>query len=98
MALRSYRRKTVKPQGTPEELLLFKQFSDVITATGVEIRVEKGNFRDGLCTVEGEQEILFLNKKHPLESRIAALAAEIRRRQLSETLSEALQQALETYS
>lgn len=44
---------------------------------GFEVRTEKGNFRGGRCTVDGES-IIVLNKRHLPETRLRVLAAALR--------------------
>ena len=50
-----------------KEKLLFDRLSDALRNNGIEIRMEKGDFRGGVCVVQGDKKILFLNKKHPIE-------------------------------
>lgn len=50
-----------------KEKILFDRLSDTLRNNGVEIRIERGDFRGGVCTVQGDKKILFLNKKHPIE-------------------------------
>ncbi|RMH77903.1 MAG: hypothetical protein D6681_20540 [Calditrichaeota bacterium] len=64
----------------------FQELCELARQAGVETRVEKGNFRGGFCVVEGEKRILFLNKKHSLEQRIAVLVAELERLQSEEQI------------
>jgi hypothetical protein len=80
MAVRSRKKKSVIPEGTPEELALFKELCDAFQELGTEVRIEKGDFRGGLCVVDGEKEMIFLNKKHTLDSRINTLIDELTRR------------------
>ncbi len=40
---------------------------------GYEVRVEKGNFRGGRCTIGGE-DIIMLNKRHLPEAQLVVLA------------------------
>lgn len=44
---------------------------------GVAVRRERGGFRGGLCTLDGQQ-VVVLNKQHPPEAHLAALAAALR--------------------
>ena len=89
MAVKIRKRKTAPPEGTPEELELFKMLSDVMGSVDVEVRVEKGDFRGGMCVVDGDREMIFLNKKHTLDSRISILINEVNKRGLSEQLPQA---------
>jgi len=50
-----------------KEKILFNRLSDSLRNNGVEIRIERGDFRGGVCTIQGDKKILFLNKKHPVE-------------------------------
>lgn len=50
-----------------KEKILFDHLLDSLRNNGIEIRIEKGDFRGGVCIVQGEKKILFLNKKHPIE-------------------------------
>ena len=63
---------------------------------GYEIRVEKGNFRGGPCSVEGDP-IIMLNKRHLPETRLAVLAEALRDAPLDTIyLKPAVREALET--
>lgn len=44
---------------------------------GVRVRRERGAFRSGRCTVGGD-EVVVLNRLHPPEAQVAALAAALR--------------------
>lgn len=58
-----------------------KQIIDELEQTaqqlGFEVRREKGNFRGGQCSVEGES-IIILNKRHLPETQLAVLAEALR--------------------
>ena len=62
---------------------------------GYEVRVEKGNFRGGRCSVEGES-IIMLNKRHLPEVQLAVLAESLRETPIDTIyLKPAVRQALE---
>ena len=44
---------------------------------GLDVRVEKGNFQGGRCTV-GEETFVMLNKRHPPERHLLLLAEALR--------------------
>lgn len=44
---------------------------------GLDVRREKGHFRGGRCTVNGE-EVIILNRNHPSEAQLAVLAESLR--------------------
>ncbi len=63
---------------------------------GLEVRQEKGNFRGGRCTVEGER-LVMLNTRHLPEVRLRVLAACLRTEPLDAVyLKPAVRKALET--
>lgn len=62
---------------------------------GYEVRVEKGNFRGGRCSIEGES-IIMLNKRHLPEVQLAVLADALRDTRIDTIyLKPAVRQALE---
>ena len=73
------RRRKKPPEGTEKEIRFFKELCEVLESSGIETRVERGKFRGGFCVMEGEKRILFLNKKHPIERRIAILVNEVKK-------------------
>lgn len=56
---------------------LVKALEEAHAQLGVRVRRDRGSFRGGLCTVEGDQ-VIVLNKLHPLEAHMAALAESLR--------------------
>jgi len=52
---------------------LLSAFVDVATRLGVVVRWERGNFRGGQCTING-QEVIILNRHHPVEGNLATMA------------------------
>ena len=73
------KRKTKKPSVNEEDVLLFKELCEAVNSLGIETRVEEGNFQGGICLMEGEKEVLFVNKKHPVDKRIALIISELKR-------------------
>lgn len=85
------KRKLRKPLGSEEENQLFKELCEAVKRLGIETRVEEGNFRGGMCRVEGDKEFLFINKKDAMDRRIALVISELKKRNISEAqLPEAL--------
>ncbi len=76
--LKPRKKKVVPKPPTPEEQQLFDDLSAIVHKLGLTIRVEKGNFKGGVCVVKGEKKFLFVNKKHAMEQRIAILGQAIR--------------------
>lgn len=56
---------------------IVEELEQVAHRLGFEVRREKGNFRGGRCTVEGE-EIIMLNKRHLPEVQMVVLAHSLR--------------------
>lgn len=50
---------------------------DALTRLGVRVRRARGAFRSGLCTVGGD-EVVVLNRQHPPEAQVFALADALR--------------------
>ncbi len=85
------KRKKKKPADSAESIDRFERLCQALAAAGIQMRVEPGNFRGGFCLVDGDQELLFVNKKHSAEQRIALILEELKRRELLENvLPEAL--------
>ncbi len=80
--MKKLRKKKKKPTENPRDLRLFQELCRLVEETGMEVRVEKGNFRGGSCVIEGEKRVLFINKKFPLEKQIEFLLTEIREKSL----------------
>lgn len=78
------KRKPYKPRGSTEETQLFKELCDAVNRLGIETRLDEGNFRGGMCLVEGEKEMLFINKKDSLDKRIALVIEELKKRNVTE--------------
>jgi hypothetical protein len=77
------KKKQRKKPVSEEDAQLFKELCDAVNQLGIEIRVEEGNFQGGVCLVEGEKEMLFINKKHPVDRRIALIISELKRLEIS---------------
>ncbi len=56
---------------------IIEELEDAARRLGAELRREKGDFRGGRCTIEGEMVVL-LNKRHPPEVRLSVLAESLR--------------------
>ena len=50
-----------------------QELEQAVRQFGLDVRREKGNFRGGRCTVNGE-DLVMLNKRHPPEMHVAVLA------------------------
>lgn len=50
---------------------------DALRHLGVRVRRERGTFRGGLCTVDGEA-VVVLNRLHPPEAQVGVLAGALR--------------------
>jgi hypothetical protein len=75
------KRKKKKPlEASEEEMQLFKELCAAINQFGIETRIEQGDFRGGFCLVEGDKEMLILNKKHSLDKRIALMINELKKK------------------
>lgn len=61
----------MKPQQIVQAL------EEAVTQLGVAVRWERGSFRGGLCTIEGET-VVVLNKRRPVEAHLAILAEALR--------------------
>ncbi|MFP4229292.1 MAG: hypothetical protein ACLFTE_10770 [Salinivenus sp.] len=71
------------------------ELEDVAGRLGLEVRVEKGNFRGGRCVV-GDEEIIMLNKNHLPETQLVVLADALREAPLDTIyLKPAVRSALE---
>ena len=66
----------MKRQIKPDRLL--SELQDVAERLFSEIRYEQGTFQTGTCMLKGKK-ILVVNKRQPIDERIAALASEIAR-------------------
>lgn len=53
------------------------EIEEALGRLGVRVRRERGAFRSGLCTVGGA-DVVVLNRAHPPEAQLAALAAALR--------------------
>lgn len=70
------RKKTVS-EGE-EDKVLFEHLSEAFNRTGIEVRVEKGDFKGGICMINGKEKVLFLNKKHSIEKKNDIMLAELK--------------------
>ncbi len=60
-----------------ETTAIIEELKQAARQLGLEVRAEKGNFRGGRCTVDGET-IVMLNKRHLPETRLRVLADALR--------------------
>lgn len=56
---------------------ILRELEDVARRLGVDVRVERGGFRGGLCQIDDEP-VIVLNKRQPPETRLAILADSLR--------------------
>lgn len=56
---------------------LVQELEAVARQLGVEVRYERGGFRGGRCTVDGE-EIIMLNRRQPPEMHVGILTESLR--------------------
>jgi hypothetical protein len=56
---------------------ILKELEDVARRLGIDVRMERGGFRGGLCLIDDEQ-VIVLNKRQPAESRLAVLAESLK--------------------
>ena len=56
---------------------IVQELENVARQLGVEVRTERGRFRGGLCWIDDEQ-VIVLNTRQPLESRLAVLAESLK--------------------
>jgi hypothetical protein len=61
-----------------EEKILFEHLSDAFKKTGIEVRLEKGDFKGGMCKLKGEKTVIFLNKKNSIEKINNLLITELK--------------------
>lgn len=53
---------------------LLRVLEDAAIKNGLLIRRDKGDFKGGLCVVEGKT-VVILNRKHPIEMQLSVLAS-----------------------
>jgi hypothetical protein len=73
---RKKRKKVNKPKENPESQLIFEEICDIFRKTGVEVRLESGYFKGGICFLK-ENHILFINKDLPLDQNIDVLLGQL---------------------
>lgn len=56
---------------------LVKALEEAHLQLGVPVRRERGPFRGGRCTVEGD-DVMVINKMHPAEAQVVVLAESLR--------------------
>ncbi len=75
---------------------IIEELTDVAERMGMEVRVEKGNFRGGRCQV-GDTTVIMLNKRHMADVQLAVLANSLRKAPLDTVyLKPAVRDALES--
>ncbi|NIT55061.1 MAG: hypothetical protein GWN00_02080 [Aliifodinibius sp.] len=79
------KKKQKKKEASEEEVQLFKELCDAIERMGIEIRIEAGNFRGGFCMLDDNKRVLFVNKKHSIDKRIALIISELKKLDSQET-------------
>ncbi len=73
------RKKKVTPRPlTAEEQQLFDELRDAVQKLGLTLRIEKGNFKGGICVVEGEKRFVFINKKFSVEHQLVTLGRAVK--------------------
>lgn len=71
------------------------ELAEIVPKLGLAVRVEKGRFGGGLCTVNGER-LIVLNRQHPPERQFAVLADALREASLDDVyLKPSVRRALE---
>lgn len=71
------------------------ELAEAVPQLGLTVRLEKGRFTGGLCTVNGER-LIVLNKQHPPERQFAVLASALRETPIDDLyLKPAVRRALE---
>ena len=74
---------------------IVQALEEAVGQLGVDVRHERGNFRGGLCTV-GDETVVVLNKRTPVEAHLAILAEALRALPVDEVyLRPAVRDALE---
>ena len=63
--------------------ILFQELEAVADRLGLSVVLDRGSFTGGTCQLEGE-EIIVLNRSHPLEQRTRILMEALRERDLSD--------------
>ncbi|MDX1438600.1 MAG: hypothetical protein R3284_01740 [Rubricoccaceae bacterium] len=56
---------------------LVKALEEAHSGLGIPVRRDRGSFRGGRCTIDGS-DVMVLNKLHPLEAHLVALAESLR--------------------
>lgn len=74
---------------------IVEELLESVRGLGIEVRVERGGFRGGLCTIDG-REVVLLNKRQPAQAHLSILAESIDRERWEDTfLPPAVRAALE---
>jgi hypothetical protein len=75
--MKKRQRKKTTSEGEGDKIL-FEHLSEAFNKTGIEVRVEKGDFKGGICMINGDKQVLFLNKKHSIEKRNDIMLTELK--------------------
>ena len=73
------RKRKKRVYGTAKEMAVLNELCSVFHNFDIETRLERGKFRGGICTIEGDKQVLFLNKNHGIERNITLLIEELKK-------------------
>ncbi len=73
------RKRKKRVYGTAKEMAVLNELCAAFNSVDIETRLERGKFRGGICTIEGEKQVLFLNKNHSIDRNIALLIEELKK-------------------
>ncbi len=74
---------------------IVEELLESVRGLGIEVRVERGRFRGGLCSIDG-REVILLNKRQPAQAHLSILAESLEPARLEDTfLPPAVRAALE---
>ncbi len=76
--LKPRKKKVPRRSPTMAEQQLFDELREAIHKLGLILRVEKGNFKGGICVVEGEKRFVFINKKFSVEQQLITLGRAVK--------------------
>ncbi len=65
------RKKRTLPPASAEERELLDQLCQAVQKLGVEVRLESGHFKGGICKIHGEKDVLFINKTLSIERQLS---------------------------
>jgi len=64
-------KRNMLPPASSEERELLEQLCQAVRKLGVEVRLEAGNFKGGLCKIKGHKDVLFINKKLSIDRQLS---------------------------